>query len=63
MDLINLSKKLIGFMAFPLIKMNVSNSKKEKEAMCNCNRQSTIQQLNHKYTHIQDHYNNYLANF
>ena len=45
MDLINLSKKLIGFMAFPLIKMNVSNSKKEKEAMCNCNRQSTIQQL------------------
>ena len=49
-------------MAFPLIKMKVSNSKKEKEAMCNCNRRSTIQQLNHKYTHIRDHYNNYLAN-
>ena len=45
MDLINLSQKLIGFMAFPLIKMNLPNSKKEKEAMCNCNRQSTIQQL------------------
>ena len=63
MDLINLSKKLIGFMAFPLIKMNVSNSKKEKEAMCNCNRLSTIQQLNHKYTHIRDYCNNYLADF
>ena len=63
MELINLSQKLIGFMAFPLIKMNVSNSKKEKEAMCNCNRRSTIQQLNYKYTHIRDYCNNYLADF
>ena len=63
MDLINLSQKLIGFMVFPLIKMNVPNSKKaeRKEAMCNCKRQSVIQQLKpsspyfittqiHKYT-------------
>ena len=31
MDLINLSQKLIGFMVFPLIKMNVPNSRKEKK--------------------------------
>ena len=63
MELINLSQKLIGFMAFPLIKMKVSNSKKEKVAMCNCNRRSTIQLLNYKYTHIRDYCNNYLADF
>ena len=47
MDLINLFQKLIGFMVFPLIKMNVATSKKEerKEAMWNCKRDSAIQLL------------------
>ena len=46
MDLINLAQKSIGFMVFPLIKMNVPNSKKEerKESMCNYKRWSAIQQ-------------------
>ena len=36
MDLINLSQKLIGFMVFPLIKMNMPNSKKKQKEKRQC---------------------------
>ena len=64
MDLINLSQKSIGFLVFPLIKMNVPNSKKEKRKekrqcviikdgqLSNSQKLACPTLLHHKYTHI-----------